>query len=362
MSGDPPTTGTLAGQEEEEDTMMTGVPSIIEHDNRRSLIMTTQQEITDENDVESLDLPDSSRSNIINISGMTYIGEFTEEDITSDMFLEQVIPQLLESRWTILDCSNNKITQECGDYLAEVLSSTALRELNLGHNQLGDYGAMKIARTLPATQIERLFLDKNSLTDLFLIELAQVLELCKVKELYCSHNNIGDDGLLALCPVVRRLRVLDLFSNRLTDCSVLELCNALPSTMVELYLGDNFRVSDESVIPLADALIPTSVKILGLMRNSITDKGVKALIHYACKNRIPKEIYLDRNPISNPLLVDELERVITDEALARWYCMMWTLCSVRAITRIGSHSKFGVIPIELVRRIAQLSAVEQDIE
>ena len=121
--------------------------------------------------------------------------------------------------------------------------------------------------------------------------------------------------------------------------------------MSELYLGDNPGVSDTSVMVLAQALERANVRNLGLMKNKVTDAGMKSIIA-AAKRSCLVEVLLDGNPVSASIST-ELDRILLLKD-SQWFRLTITLCSVRDVERLGTHSLLRWLPRELIRKIVML--------
>ena len=276
--------------------------------------------------------------------------EFVQDGIQAADVEDILIPALRASSWQLLDLSENSLGPVGACSLAANLSRMNLRELRLAYNGLGDCGGIAIAKVLPSTCIERLILEGNNVSDHAAYELSLALECSHLEELYLSHNRITDSGALALFEKISRLKILDLYHNAISDTAITKLANSIPQHMAELYIGENRQVTDASVVPLAKALETTSIQLIGLMKNSISDCGVRALIQAAKRSISLAEVLIEGNPCSTQLN-QELDNILVLKD-TNWFKLVIALCSVRDIRRLGARSHLRLLPVELLRKIA----------
>ncbi|XP_070599751.1 NACHT, LRR and PYD domains-containing protein 3-like [Erythrolamprus reginae] len=92
--------------------------------------------------------------------------------------------------------------------LSKVLESgSSLRELDLGANPLGDWGAKQLCLGLPSSQLQRLSLLSCGLTSGACEDLASVLETSEtLLELNLGDNSLGDEGVRQLCQGLKQKR------------------------------------------------------------------------------------------------------------------------------------------------------------
>lgn len=136
----------------------------------------------------------------------------------------------------VLDLSSNNIGPKGCEVLASVLDQTALQELKLERNEIGSFGALKLAEALTSPQIVQ-----HTLTTLLL-----------------EGNNIGDDGIVALGHVVKSgvLRHLNLNNNPLASgVTATGFASDLKEngTLEELYMSD-CKLQDKELAALVTAV------------------------------------------------------------------------------------------------------------
>lgn len=104
------------------------------------------------------------------------------------------------------------------------VKGSALEELSLCANLIGDVGAKVIARSLCKTRLRRLSLNHNGIGDEGMAHLAQALrgsvESTNLEELIVCNNDLGNQSMTALADVLksnRRLQTLELSGNDRID-------------------------------------------------------------------------------------------------------------------------------------------------
>ena len=205
---------------------------------------------------------------------------------------------------TLLNCSTNK-----GIYheLAKMLqANTALKELDLSRNEIGDEGARELAKMLQAnTALKELDLSRNEIGHEGAHELAKMLQAnTALKELDLSWNGIGHKGACIIAKMLQvntALKELDLSWNGIGHkgaCIIAKMLQA-NTALKELDLSGN-RIGDEGACELAKMLqANTALKELDLSVNGIGDEGACELAKMLQANTALKELDLSRNGIGD---------------------------------------------------------------
>ena len=152
---------------------------------------------------------------------------------------------------------------------------------------MADECVATIAESLPLTNVIRLSLQGNKITDASVVSLCQALQTaaCQVTELNLRDNQITDAGVASLCQALQttacQVTELNLRYNQITDAGVASLCQALQTVACQvtiLDLSDN-QITDAGVVTLCQALQTPSCQVttLVLIENQITDAGVASL-------------------------------------------------------------------------------------
>ena len=190
------------------------------------------------------------------------------------------------NRLYLFDCH---ITQTGLRQICKVLKNElcTVTSLDICGCLMADECVATIAESLPLTNVIQLSLQGNKITDASVVSLCQALQTptCKVTTLHLGKNQITDAGVSSLCQVLQtaacQVTRLDLGKNQITDAGVASLCQALQTAackVTELHLSHN-QITDAGVANLCLALQTAACKVtqLDLSYNQITDAGVASL-------------------------------------------------------------------------------------
>ena len=166
------------------------------------------------------------------------------------------------------------------EFLSKSVENTALLELYLSRNNIGDDGAKALAIGLQnnTTQL-KLHLSNNKIGDNGAREFAR-LQNTALLELYLSRNNIGDDGAKALAIGLQNNTTqlkLHLSNNKIGDNGAREFARLQNTALLELDLSYN-NIGDDSAKGLAIGLQNnTTLLKLDLSYNKISNNGEREL-------------------------------------------------------------------------------------
>ena len=187
----------------------------------------------------------------------------------------------------LFDCH---ITQTGLRQICKVLKNelcTVTTSLHISGCLMADECVATIAESLPLTNVIQLSLQGNKITDASVVSLCQALQTaaCQVTKLDLRENQITDAGVASLCQALQttacQVTELNLRDNQITDAGVASLCQALQTVACQvtiLDLSDN-QITDAGVVTLCQALQTPSCQVtkLVLIENQITDAGVASL-------------------------------------------------------------------------------------
>lgn len=170
-----------------------------------------------------------------------------------------------------------------------------LVSISLGHNEIGDEGAIALARAIAsgAPNLKRLHLHENKIGDSGASALAGALrpgEAPNVQALRLDFNRVGDAGVVALARAWqhdeggKHLRELTLAGNLLTSVGLTALADALHAAPLlrSLALGSAVggnRIGDDGIKALCRALRNSNGRSLAvdLKGNPITPTAIEEL-------------------------------------------------------------------------------------
>merc|ERR1719506_744780 len=119
-----------------------------------------------------------------------------------------------------LDIGDNQLTDAAARAIADRLPSWPLETLVLGSNaQLTAAGVLPVIYALPKSKVTTLYLDNTRVENTVLQALAQILAETQLEELHVDNTKVGDEGILELCKAIPQssLRCLDICDNDLSD-------------------------------------------------------------------------------------------------------------------------------------------------
>ncbi|KAM8729350.1 NACHT, LRR and PYD domains-containing protein 3-like isoform 2-T2 [Acanthopagrus schlegelii] len=172
----------------------------------------------------------------------------------SEEGLLRLLPVMKTAQAANVNACNLTVT--CCANLANGISLSQLRELDLGNNNLTDEGIKRLSGGLRSSKLETLRLRSCSLTEPSSGVLASV-----IKSASCC------------------LKVLDLSDNDLLDVGVGKLCGGLgsPHCKLEILILSLCRLTEESCIFLAAALNSSGLRELDLSYNHPGHSGLQLL-------------------------------------------------------------------------------------
>ena len=194
------------------------------------------------------------------------------------------------------------------DDLTDVIkSNTHIEQLYLGNNNLQSSGVAIIQALKRISTLKRLNLHGNNMSEKVVDDLADVIKsnTC-LEELYLGYNNLQSSAVVILQALkeICTLRVLDLDHNNMSEKVVDDLAEVIKSNacLDELYLGNN-NLQSSAVVVLQALKGISTLKILNLNSNNLSEKVVNDLADVIKSNTDLEELYLSNNNLQSSAIV-----------------------------------------------------------
>jgi len=206
-----------------------------------------------------------------------------------------------------LRLEGNNITGAIGSDIAKVISGNPLLNcIVLGHNNLGSEGMIKIANALKLLQgIKYLGLNDTNLEGDVAVHIAEVV--CYnpgLKELWLNNNKLKTSGIKELCKGIKHhssFMLLQLNSNEITEEAANDLASVLRSNkfLETLCLGNN-KLQTAGINELAESLKSMLyLKVISLDNNQLSEQAATCLEEIIRANRNLKHIALHNNHLKS---------------------------------------------------------------
>jgi len=266
------------------------------------------------------------------LEGLKHDGSIINLDL-STVILRVVDLQALSSALKLSTTLSSLILENCelddeklmilGRGLFEA-ADIPLTKLFLRTNKFKEEGVYSLCPFLEqSTTLEKLDVSRNVISTMGAVAIFNAFHfnrLTRIRYLNLSHNELWDldennSGVRAFLSRNRTLKVLNLDANYIHDEVVESIAIGLSennqTALERLYLGRN-SVGDNGVIAFADILeANTSLKVLGLAENEITNIGARALLSAMNVNVTLCEISgLWRNQIDRRFLIVAIRRLL----------------------------------------------------
>lgn len=120
--------------------------------------------------------------------------QVNNDQLGGDAFQEFMLHHSFSGLTGRLGLSTNQLMSSCGGALSRMLCASALTELDLSHNHLGDVGVQVLCKALPKCQLRVLILSSNRLTSPGVSSLAKSVQRSQLVALDVSFNEFGNVG------------------------------------------------------------------------------------------------------------------------------------------------------------------------
>jgi len=221
-----------------------------------------------------------------------------------------VILQALKaiSSLKVLSLNSNSMSEKVVDDLADVIKSNGkLEKFRLSYNGLQS-SAIVILQALKAiSSLKVLSLNSNNMSEKVVDDLAKVINSNdKLQELRLNYNNLQSSAVVILqaLKAISSLTVLSLNSNNMSGKMVDDLADVIKNNtcLEELHL-DNNDLQSSAVVILQALKAISSLKVLSLNRNNISEKAVDDLAEVIKSNGKLQELRLSYNNLQSSVVV-----------------------------------------------------------
>lgn len=215
----------------------------------------------------------------------------------------RVIAEFLPNSLRSLELEENDLRDEGVGILSAALSKSNVSYLGLGLNRISEKGAASLTQALTNMSIAGLNLSSNNLGSLGGKIILEALEGKEIEFLGLGKNNIGDSqfSMFANALAYKSIKQLGLDLNGIGDSNISDLVIVLPTMLIESLSLHANDIGEDGAIILARALPDTHINKLSLEECSIPSKGLKAIAEIICLGKII-DLNISRNDIDDSFL------------------------------------------------------------
>ena len=212
-----------------------------------------------------------------------------------------------------LELSNNNITREVAENLASMIENNSnLKMLGLGNNELGPSAVVILQSLKHISKLTHLNLDNNKMTEQVAEDLADVMRNNSGLEmLLLSKNNLNFSALVILQALKHhsKLKIISLSNNNITGQVAEHLAAIIKnnSQLEQLYLANN-KLGSSTTLILKALEQNSSLKILNLANNNMSKEVAEDLANVIRSNIGLEQLYLYNNNL-------KLSSIVVLEAL-----------------------------------------------
>ncbi|TLY46553.1 MAG: hypothetical protein E6K54_08420 [Gammaproteobacteria bacterium] len=252
-----------------------------------------------------------------------------------------------------LDVSNNELDIEAIQLLIKQARGSHLRSLNIAGNALTDAVAVMISEHLSATSLRHLDISGSELTRHGFSALVKVFPDTQLLSFACEEAGLNDHAVIDLTSIFSNhsllLRSLNLNNNKITDVSLMDWLDLLPSTHLrELHLNNN-QISNRP--RLAEALSETKLTLLDLSSNLLDGNFFNALAQVLHQSRLQRLI-LNNNNVAGASLNNLAKELVN------------LLCHANDLNTIqlSRQAKRVFYPMKANTELTQLNIIHKDLD
>ena len=235
-------------------------------------------------------------------NGKILKANFNDNDITEEGIksLVQVPPQILQ-KINKLYLGKNKLNENALDVFSTVIPElTSLQVLSLSRNSIGDRGAVKLIRALcdSKTPLQHLYLKNTYMSENCCTFLANLLSSTDLKKLDVSKNNLSSSSVTFIMDGIQQrnaIETLEISASNFSEENCKSLASILkqPGCQLKWLDIENCQIKSDGALQLAAGLTNNkSLETIYLSDNPIGDDGAAALGETITNNVVLKILYM----------------------------------------------------------------------
>lgn len=160
------------------------------------------------------------------------------------------------------------------------LSNSSIEFLGLSNNF---FEIEILAKELPNLKISSLSISENDISDGALVVIANVLSKTKLRTLNLRDNNIGNYGANYILCRLSNITSLNLSYNKITSDGAKLIVSELPNTNLNSLYLRGVRIGEDEAKAIADILQSTKLTILDLKKSDLGRDGMFLIIDASTK-------------------------------------------------------------------------------
>ena len=209
---------------------------------------------------------------------------------------------------TVLDLTNNNMSDCTADDINLILSYNKLEEVYLSGNSLQEVGMIKIVEALHSNSSLKVFdISHNKINGKVVNSIAAALaNKTKLEKLYLNENNLQSEDIIKitnkLCSTV--LRIFNISQNICDSTAANNIGSIIMKNtqLEELHLGKNM-IRTNGIIKMLSSLHITALKVFDISNNEISSKAAVDIAHVLSEQDKLEMLNLAGNELQDGLAI-----------------------------------------------------------
>jgi len=209
---------------------------------------------------------------------------------------------------TVLDLTNNNMSDCTADDINLILSYNKLEEVYLSGNSLQEVGMIKIVEALHSNSSLKMFdISHNKINGKVVNSIAAALaNKTKLEKLYLNENNLQSEDIIKitnkLCSTV--LRIFNISQNICDSTAANNIGSIIMKNtqLEELHLGKNM-IRTNGIIKMLSSLHITALKVFDISNNEISSKAAVDIAHVLSEQDKLEMLNLAGNELQDGLAI-----------------------------------------------------------